>query len=211
MINSFISLDQVFGKLQRDLDLETVPYYDLVEWTRFALQEIGGSVESGQYSQTYVTLPVIDHYVALPGDFFCVDESRFMSPYKVSLGSLIVNQISGEITLHYLAFPVDVYGNLLFPDDTAYQDALLWYFMSKLALQGKLTNREFTFEYCNQKWSQKKWEARGNANMPNIHTVQGVATDRLNMRYDTNPLAHGFRNQGKAYNRTSRGTTNRRY
>lgn len=206
MINSFISLDQTFSKLQNDLDLEVVPYHSLVEWTRFALQEIGGI---GQYFPTTITLPVIDHYAELPGDFFCVDEGKFMKPYKVSLGSLILAQNQGEVTLHYQAWPTDEDGALLIPDDTAYQDAIRWYFMSMMALQGKLTNREFSYEYCNGKWCQKKLEARGNAGMPTIHQLQGQAIDRLNMRHDTNPLAHGFRNQGKTYNRTSRRTAPR--
>lgn len=206
MISTYTSLDTLFSKMVRELDMETVPHQDLVEYTRTVLQTIGAGIDSGQWDLQEITLPVVNHLAKLPGDFYLVNEAHFFLPYRVVNNSLLLDQLEGEVTVPYLAFLKDEYGNLLYPDLPSYQDALRWYFLSMKALQGKAVSQEFSFTACNQYFINKCGEARGDGNMPSIHSIQKLSNDRNNLRYDTNPLSHGFRNQGKVYQRrTFRG------
>lgn len=69
------------------------------------------------------------------------------------------------VAIEYKAFPLDEDGYPLVPDAAEYKEALSWYIMSKLLLQGK-KHPVIDYQHADQKWERKCVQARSAMNMP---------------------------------------------
>jgi len=91
--------------------------------------------------------------------------------YYLNYGNFKTSLEEGEIKLFYRSFNVDPDGFVIIPDEPNYRDAILFYVLGRLLLEGynpKLAN--LTFEYCEQKHEQYASKAKAR--------IKGLSRDR---------------------------------
>lgn len=206
MIGRLISIDALFSRIVEDNDLESVPHNSMINWTKAALRQIGAYA---QFESVCCSLSVVDYKATQPADFYRVDEGKFFLPYKLSGDGLVFKEREARYDFHYLRFPTDLEGELLIPENDSYQDAIKWYMFSMPALNKflQLHHKDLTVSYCDDRWQQKKMEARAEANMGGIHQLQQAENDRRNLKQNMNPIRNGFAGMGRI---TPRATTRTR-
>lgn len=79
----------------------------------------------------------------------------------------------GEIEIVYNAWPVDKEGLPEIPDSPYYKQAIEWYIMRQMALQGyEFPNKEFTFTFLDGQWKHYCVAAQNDAMFPSPDKVQ---------------------------------------
>jgi hypothetical protein len=94
-------------------------------------------------------------------------EQTITDYYLINPNYIITSFESGHIKLHYEAYPTDLEGFPMIPDNYYYSTAITWYVISKLFLLG-YTNTVVSFQDAEQRWFNYKQLARNKAAFPSI-------------------------------------------
>lgn len=91
------------------------------------------------------------------------------------------------VAIEYKAFPLDDDGYPLIPDAAEFTEALSWYIMSKLLLQGK-KHPVINYKVADQKWERNCVRARNAMNIPDKGQYRNFKEKWVTMvpRYDRN-------------------------
>jgi hypothetical protein len=203
MIEKFTSIQEVIGKIYRDLDLQDESKWeDMVEWAAEALEQIG---VRGQYVHKAVEIEVDNYRAALPCDLYKIvgieyqgealrkltgnfdtiyrtDEQRdklkstSYHGYTVNDAWLNFNFEKGTINFAYIGVPVDKEGFPLIPDSISYKEAIEKYIVMKLHYPKFImeTINPNTWESMKNDWHWFCSQARGVGNMPNADTYESI-------------------------------------
>ncbi len=110
--------------------------------------------------------------------------------YRIDLDTITVGFKTGNLTIQYQAIPIDEEGFPLVPDTPMYDDALFWRIASMMALQGKLKNKDLSFDYCDQKWKRYCRGAYSDSMMPDLDGMERLK----NQFYQLKPNLHQYDN-----------------
>lgn len=109
--------------------------------------------------------------------------------YNINFNIITTGFRQGFIKIQYLALPVDDNGFPLVPDDQSFRDAIFW----KCAYQLCMRNPEIfknkklqDFDYVRQMWLRYCVQARANAIMPDVDTIQRLANNWMRLVNITN-------------------------
>lgn len=224
MIYNLTSIKTVIGKIITDLGLanEDISIDDYIEWIGEGLKQIGAYY---QFTEKQALIPISNYKGELPCDFLYPIEIRDPNGNRVRYNeSLIGNTntdvinnsftnrdinlnynyitvgfLSGNLTIKYLAFPVDNEGLPLIPDIAEYRDALFW----KVCLQ--LSTRGFVFRqpqfndymFVRTMWNKACLRARAEANMPDADMLERLKNNWLRFKPDLNQYIKSFATNGK--------------
>ncbi len=120
--------------------------------------------------------------------------------YNINFNKITTSFCYGIIELQYLAFPVDERGWPLVPDDVSFRDALFWkcaYHLSMRDPQQLKNPRMQDMEYCRQQWNRTCVQARAEANMPDIHTLERLKNNWLRLHNVTDYDKEDYSRIGK--------------
>jgi hypothetical protein len=93
--------------------------------------------------------------------------------YTINPGYIQTSFETDDIELVYNAWPVDKEGLPLIPDSPYYSQAIEWYVMRQMSLQGyEFPNKEFTFTFLDQQWKHYCVSAGNDAAFPNPDKAQ---------------------------------------
>jgi hypothetical protein len=195
MIVRLVSSFEVVRKVVDDLGLDqhNIPWESMLDWIAWGLNHIGSYA---QYEHKHECVDIANFKGKLPQDFHRVNSTLFLERHKIHMDNIYVDFEEGELKLDYLAMPVDEEGYPLVPDDPTFFQALFYLIASKLILRGDYTNKELSFQYCDQKWLQLALAARAEAFAPDIQRIADRANDFTNLRYDRNPYRNKFKSIG---------------
>lgn len=178
-----LPLSELEAKLAADFPLEQeLNKASLIRWVREALQLIG---EYYQFENKQLKIKVEDYGAMLPADFYAMDTNYFNPAHRIQGDMIYVGAKEGYVNIGYQAMPTDEKGEILIPANVVYHEALAWYVASKLCLLDQLHGEMFTFEKTNEKWLQKKGEARGDIRLQ--HTAQTIGNTADNYHSLTFP------------------------
>lgn len=110
--------------------------------------------------------------------------------YRIDLDTITVGFKTGSLVIQYQAIPLDEEGFPLVPDTPMYDDALFWRIASMMALQGKLKNKDLSFDYCDQKWKRYCRGAYSDSMMPDLDGMERLK----NQFYQLKPNLHQYDN-----------------
>lgn len=91
--------------------------------------------------------------------------------YVINPGFIQTSFETGEIVLHYDAFPVDEDNLPLIPDNVYFREATIWYILRMMMLGG-YKHDNFNFEYVDQKWDWAKVRAENELMFPSPEKVE---------------------------------------
>jgi hypothetical protein len=197
MVNKLTSVHAVIAKVVRDHNL-IYPYWNVVNgildkagW-RETLYDANDPSDSMKITdaKTFQDLQLLqysktkgigDYSGALRGAANLMGAGHtytgLSNSYRVNHDTVTATFCNGMIALRYLAIPVDQTGYPKVPDDTAFQEALMWRCAEKLAMRGhQFKNPQLNnIEYAKFYWNKYCMQARGNANAPEPDMVQRLA------------------------------------
>ncbi len=116
--------------------------------------------------------------------------SGFSRDYRIDLDTITVGFKTGNLTIQYQAIPIDEEGFPLVPDTPMYDEALFWRIASMMALQGKLKNKDLSFDYCDVKWKRYCRGAYADSMMPDLDGMERLK----NQFYQLKPNLHQYDN-----------------
>jgi hypothetical protein len=205
MIYKSISSKAIIAKVMRDLKPGNTSWtIDALEWIGEALDFIGFHAGFEKKSKC---LKVNSFRAALPCDFYDMHSvekdgrpliltsgSRSFEPSKLTIErmrypertySLNPNYIiagfeEGELTLNYLAFPVDEDGFPMVPDNIYYKQALEWYIIRQM-LMGGFKHEAFNYQFADQKWGHYCVAAQNDAAFPSVDKAQSFMNGWLRL------------------------------
>jgi hypothetical protein len=156
--------------------------YDIEEYVEDiaeALKLIGAA----KIYQDKIAVIEVNSYVApLPKDCQNIKSLIPMStPYRESGPFIEVDQADGtSITLSYQAMPTDARGFPLVPDSAPVRQAVMWYLVRILILQGEV--KHIGLEFADAEWHWRCKSARSYLNVMSIQDVNKAYNDftRLN-------------------------------
>ena len=152
--------------------LKEIPYADIIDWANGALCMIGGL---SQYEEiTGYKLEVVDNRAKLPKNLYEITNCS-SKPFKTKLDSIIVKDTNADITIDYIALPLDEEGWPLVPDDESYMEAIMWRVAKFMAIRDELPNKKLSPEYCQRKWQWYCGQARAEAIAPTPDQVERMA------------------------------------
>jgi hypothetical protein len=210
---NYVSSKQIISKVFRDLNLRddnSDRWHDFVEW-------IGEGMEFIHIHATLckkqVTLPVENHRALLPCDYysdgqvlqqdvFAKQNDSFYPPGKVPYSFSIdfpyinTSYRDGELTLEYLAFPIDSEGFPLIPDNPYVREALFWYVLAKMIMGGYThSDPTFNYLYARDQWKEYCHKAKTHYRMPqSINDMEQLKTSWLRLIPRIHEYTIGFAN-----------------
>lgn len=138
---------------------------------------------------------------SLVGD---VESNKFSkSDFKLEHNLITVGYETGFVKIIYMALPVDDNGYPLIPENISFRNAIGWYIAHKLAIRGKLSNKELSVQYCDRMWQRYCLQAKGDAYMPDITQMQEMANEHNKILNNPNLYYQRFRDLGKRQTRTN--------
>tara|TARA_R110002020_G_scaffold165581_2_gene353095 strand:+ start:27817 stop:28785 length:969 start_codon:yes stop_codon:yes gene_type:complete len=104
----------------------------------------------------------------------CVNSQvSYKETYIINCGNIQTSFAQGQICLSYMAFPVDEECYPMVPDDISYREAMFWYILKKLLLQGEtFKNTKIEYQFAEMMWQKYCTQARNAANYPDIDRYQ---------------------------------------
>ena len=133
-----------------------------------------------------------------------IEKNKFnKSDFRLEHNTITVGYETGYVKVIYMALPVDEEGYPLVPENISFRNALGWYIAHKLAIRGKLSNKELSVQYCDRMWQRYCLQARGDAYMPDITQMQEMANEHNKIMNNPNLYYQRFRDLGKRQVRTN--------
>lgn len=178
---NFDLVEVVVEKLVRTFKLREWQYdlEDIVEDVTEALKLIGAAK---LFEDKVANITIQSMVGKLPADLQNIKHLIPVSmPFKESGNFIEVDVADGtEVQLVYQAMPLDTRGYPLIPDNAAVREALMWWLVRVLTLQGEIT--KVSFQMADQEWDWRCGSARAELNVMGIVAWSGVANDytRLN-------------------------------
>ena len=103
----------------------------------------------------------------------CPDPVRSKHTYIINCNTIQTTLAEGQICLSYTAFMTDDECYPMVPDNISYRDALFWYIVKKMLLQGlQLRNKNITYDVADMYWLKYCTQARNAANYPDMDRYQ---------------------------------------
>ena len=178
---NFDPIEVVVDKVVRTFRLREWAYdlEDMAEDIAEALKLIGANK---LYSTRTVDLEVNGRVALLPRDCEFIKSVHPKDKYYKEEGNyIVIDKSDGSIiTLNYQAIPLDVRGFPLVPDNAPVREAIMWYIVKILVLQGVVNS--VGFQYAEQEWQWRCGSARADLNVPDVQMMEKVYQDfvRLN-------------------------------
>lgn len=224
MIYKLTSIKTVIGKIITDLGLtnDDITIDDYIEWIGEGLKQIGAYY---QFTEKEALIPINNYKGELPCDFLYPIELRDPCGNRVRYNENLIgtttNQInnnsftgrdinlnynyitvgflSGNLTIQYIAFPVDEEGLPLIPDLPEYRDALFWKVCLQLSIRGfAFRNPQFLdYNLVKREWNRACLKARAEANMPNPDMLERLKNNWLRFKPDLNQYLKRFTTNGQ--------------
>lgn len=125
--------------------------------------------------------------------------------YFIKPGWIVSNKREGFIKLVYKSIATDERGYPLIPDNAAYQEAIYWYVMMKLAfpkfMKGKLGGRSVydnrvAYTHIQQQWAYYREQAYAEAMMPTQDDLRSIKNDWLRLIPDIDADDYFFKPTG---------------
>jgi len=127
-----------------------------------------------------------------------IEENKFnTSDFRLEHNIITVGFQTGFVKVIYMALPIDDNGYPLVPENISFRNALSWYIAHKLAIRGKLSNKELSVQYCDRMWQRYCLQAKGDAYMPDITQMQEMANEHNKILNNPNLYYQKFRDLGK--------------
>ena len=118
------------------------------------------------------------------GDGYIIDGNYIKTEFK-----------TGIIYIVYYGIPVDDDGFPLVPDDISFDQACMWYIISRLVLGGYMfADRNMGFTYCQRLADYYISQARGKAAMPDIDQMENIKRMWVRMIPEMNRHSTFFNN-----------------
>ncbi len=223
MIYKLTSVKTVIYQITTDLAIADtdVPVDDIIEWVGRALQHIGSYY---QLTEKEAVIEIENYKGELPCDFYKMIRTLYNSNYLRNNENLIgseqkqINTNSftsadyninhsiittsfetGNITMQYLAFPVDSEGLPLVPDDASFLDACFWRCVYQLCLRGyEFKNTQLRdINFTKTMWNRYCLQARAEANMPDLDMYERLKNNYLRLKIDKNQHFKFFATNGQ--------------
>lgn len=223
MITKFKSIKSIIAGLYRDLDINTeINEQSVIEWCAEGLNLIGSY---SQMSENAKVLVVANHQVQLPCDFVypkdithngrpmswatksaannynCPDDVQIPTcctdnNFYIQDGFINTSLESGNITVVYMAVPVDDEGFPLVPDDVYFDKALkayVTYMLDRIQFRKGLIPDK-VYQESKVEWAWYVNSARGSANMLDTAQMERVKNVWVRLIPKPNEYTNGFRN-----------------
>lgn len=182
---NYVIVETVVDGLIRKFRLKEWQYdlEELAESIAKALRLIGAAK---MYEEKTVPLVFAEQAARLPTD--CIHVKYVYpqgTPYKESGSFITMNVADGaEAFLVYQAMPIDTRGYPLVPDSPEVEEALIWFIVRDLTLQGEV--KTVNYQMAEQEWQWRCGSARATLSVLSTQEWAGVAHDyyRLNPRKD---------------------------
>lgn len=127
-----------------------------------------------------------------------IENNKFSkSDFRLEHNIITVGYPTGYVKVIYMALPIDDNGYPLIPENISYRNAIGWYIAHKLAIRGKLSNKELSVQYCDRMWQRYCLQARGDSYMPDISQMQEMANEHNKILNNPNLYYQRFRDLGK--------------
>jgi hypothetical protein len=224
MIYKLTSIKTVIGKVITDLGLtnDDITVDDYIEWIGEGLKQIGAYY---QFTEKQALIPIENYKGELPCDFLYPIEIRDPNGNRVRYNESLIGTTSNEITknsftgrdinlnynyitvgfmtgnltIQYLAFPVDNEGLPLIPDVAEYRDALFWKVVYQLSIRGfAFRNPQMNdINFTRMMWNKACLKARSEANMPNPDMLERLKNNWLRFKPDLNQYIKRFATNGQ--------------
>lgn len=155
---------------------------DIVEDVAEGLKLIGAAKV---FHPEIKTFTVASQTIKLPVECQHIMEVSTRIPYSETGRFLTLNLPDGSpVTVKYQVMPVDERGFPLIPDNAAVREALMWYLVKNLTLQGEI--KKVNFQTAEQEWQWRCGSARGELNVMDMQAWSEVSNDfrRLNPTKD---------------------------
>jgi hypothetical protein len=182
-------VESIISKIVRDLGIgdKEIPYQDYIEWIYEGLQMIGAY---SQYKEKIGKIKIEGYQGKLPSDYFSMMANPGLK-YKLSHDTIYVEAKEGEVSINYLALPVDERGYPLIPDNISYDEALKWKVAYMLAIRGDLP-KHLTLEFTQAQWFKYVRQARAVANAFTPDQVERLRDTRMKLVPDMHQYDVGF-------------------
>jgi hypothetical protein len=173
-------VEVVIDKLVRTFRLRDWQYdiEDIAEDIAEALKLIGAAKNYEPVTKTYL---VTNRMIKLPIEAEHIMQVSPPVPYREQ-GRFIVIDLADNspVTVTYQTLPTDERGFPIVPDNAAVREAIMWYLVKILTLQGEI--KRIPFDAAEQEWQWRCGSARGELNVMGVQQWSQVANDftRLN-------------------------------
>lgn len=222
MIYKLTSVNAVISKIVDDLQIgdTEVPIDDFINWIGHALSHIGSYY---QLTEKQAVISIENYKGELPCDFYKKSRTLYNgnrpsnnksllgttqkdisansfsnSDYNINHNVITTAFETGNITIQYLALPVDNSGLPLVPDDPSFMDALFWRVVYQLSIRGfefkatQLRDVNFTLSM----WNRYCKQARAASNMPDLDMLERLKNNYLRLKVDKNQYSKYFATNG---------------
>ena len=196
------TVEVVIDKTIRTFRLKEWQYdiEELVEDIAEALKLIGAAKV---FEEKVAEITITGGYGPLPKD---LQHIKHMIPtgikYRESGSFIEVDEADGtKVYLAYQAMPVDTRGYILVPDNAAVREAIMWYMVKILILQGEIKN--FSWDKAEMEWQWRCGSARADLNTWSIQDANNAYQDfvRLNPAKDAHLRNYPNLGAGNTLNR----------
>ena len=201
-------VEVLIDKLVRTFRLRDWQYdiEDIVEDVAEGLKLIGAAKV---YQEEVGVFTVNSKVIKLPRECQHIMEVDSRIPYKESGRFLILDLPDGTLVgVRYQAMPTDARGFPVIPDNAAVREALMWYLVKNLTLQGEI--KKVNFQMAEQEWQWRCGSARGELNVMDVQAWSGVSNDFYRLNPIKDQHLKGYAEVGKPNtldrNKTSKHT-----
>jgi len=243
MITDLVSINVILQEVTRDLGLgdRTVPLSDFKEWIIEGLKHIGVETQNRKLTATveiedYIGVLPLDFYqliglkdgiqfkfntaLVFDDDADLNERQAIVDDYKVTVKdiNIIRKNINasfqtGEVKIHYWAFPLDSEGFLMIPDDVSYKDAMMWKVAYQLSIRGyKFENVQMRdIKFTGHHWRFYVKQARAEGRKPDRLLMERLKNDWLTLVMNPHQFRNDFRFLGDAETLKLDANTSRNY
>jgi hypothetical protein len=125
----------------------------------------------------------------------CPQPIRSKESYYINCGIIQTTFATGNVCLSYTAFMTDEECYPMVPDNISYRDAMFWYIVMKMLLQGQPTrNPSINYEAAEMRWLHYCTQARNAAVYPDMKGYQNFLDQWTRLIPDINRDINFFEN-----------------
>jgi hypothetical protein len=190
-MHKFKSIKETISYVVMNLGLgdKQIPWLDFIEWGMYVLQQIRAYT---QYEEKVGVIQLEHGRGKLPCDFYKALENPGLT-YKLVNDTIITNASNSEISFNYLAFITDEEGFIMIPDIVSFDEAIMWFIASRLAIREELSNKQLTHQYCTQMYHMYVKQARARANELTEDQRATFAMNHLSFNTNIHAYLSGFK------------------